>query len=44
MLIVAGNNTNVEINNEYTLATEVWNTNYSSIMNQIEIFYGSHVS
>ena len=35
MLIVAGNNNNVEINNGQKLATEVWNTNDSSIINQL---------
>ena len=43
-MIVSGNNSDVEINNEYTLAVEVWKTNDSSIMNQLEIFYGANFS
>ena len=31
--IFSGNNIDMEIKNEQTLATEVWNTNNSSIMN-----------
>ena len=40
MFIVAINTINVEINNEYTLDTEVWNANNYSIMNQLDICYG----
>ena len=41
MLIVAGNNTSTEINHEQTRATNLWNTNDSSMMNQLEIYDGN---